>query len=82
VLATLWALKHYDIVDYLLTTYKEIFHLPEVLRALQLLDAARQIRAIEKKIARLEKQHTCKQRTINILKGQINDLKKEAAFGT
>jgi hypothetical protein len=80
-LATLWCLKYYDVADYLLATYKEVFALPEVLRALQLLDSGRRIRAIEKKIARLETQNTVKGHKINILKGQINDLKKEASIG-
>jgi hypothetical protein len=81
-LATLWCLKYYDVADYLLATYKEVFALPEVLRALQLLDSGRRIRAIEKKIARLETQNTVKGHKINILKGQINDLKKEASIGS
>jgi hypothetical protein len=82
VLASLWALKQHDVVDYVLRTYKEMFALPEVLRALQLLDTQRRIRAMEKKVTRLEKQGTIKPRKLNILKGQINDLKKEVGVGS
>jgi hypothetical protein len=40
-------------------------------------DGPRRLRALEKKIARLEKQATAKPKTLGLLRAKINDLKKD-----
>eukprot|EP00005_Dracoamoeba_jomungandri_P006866 CAMPEP_0174266390 /NCGR_PEP_ID=MMETSP0439-20130205/30014_1 /TAXON_ID=0 /ORGANISM="Stereomyxa ramosa, Strain Chinc5" /LENGTH=505 /DNA_ID=CAMNT_0015353317 /DNA_START=29 /DNA_END=1546 /DNA_ORIENTATION=+ len=55
--------------------------LPEVLRALELLDSGRKIRVLEKKLKRYEYEGTAKTRTIGKVKAAINDLKQEEASG-
>ena len=48
-----WAKNDYELADALLNNRKE-FGLPEVLKALQLLDSGRQVRVLEKKLKRLQ----------------------------
>jgi len=56
VLVCCWHYHHNKFADYLLQRFDSLFQLPEVLKALQLLDAGRKIRTLEKKLARLEAQ--------------------------
>lgn len=76
-LATCWSKQWYKIVDKILTEYKIQFSLVEVLRGLELLDAKRRVRALQKRVARLEKQGTAKRTKLNTLKAQENDLSRE-----
>jgi uncharacterized membrane protein YciS (DUF1049 family) len=55
VLASAWA-RHDKQLSTLLLSLEDTFALPAVLGALNLLDAARKVRSVEKKIDRLEKQ--------------------------
>ncbi len=60
----------------------QVFTLPCILKALELLDAGRKKREIEKKINRLEKQGTAKKRKINHIKAQIHELEREEHIGS
>jgi hypothetical protein len=81
ILAVLWAYHYWKLADYLLNRFENLFQLPEVLRALQLLDSGRRIRALEKKLARLEAQGCKKKRKMGQMRSQIHDLKTEASIG-
>eukprot|EP01115_Flamella_aegyptia_P006852 TRINITY_DN28445_c0_g1_i1.p1 TRINITY_DN28445_c0_g1~~TRINITY_DN28445_c0_g1_i1.p1 ORF type:complete len:538 (+),score=208.64 TRINITY_DN28445_c0_g1_i1:209-1822(+) len=81
VLAAAWARKDKPLAVYLLGL-EEVFGLPAVLGALNLLDAGRKIRSVEKKVSRLEKQGTVKAKKMGQLKSTINDLKREAHIGS
>ncbi|KAL6056360.1 Ubox domain containing protein [Balamuthia mandrillaris] len=76
VLAAAWAAHEWELAEFLLS-FEQHYALPEVLKAVKILDAPRKLRALEKRIARLEKQGTAKARTIGVIKAQINDLKKD-----
>eukprot|EP01124_Arcella_intermedia_P010569 TRINITY_DN17089_c0_g1_i2.p1 TRINITY_DN17089_c0_g1~~TRINITY_DN17089_c0_g1_i2.p1 ORF type:complete len:623 (+),score=161.36 TRINITY_DN17089_c0_g1_i2:41-1870(+) len=52
ILASAWSLKKFDLCEHLLDNFIELFGLPEVLRALQLMDVPRRKRALT---VRLEK---------------------------
>jgi hypothetical protein len=81
-LAALWARRDYELADYLLNKHEEQFGLPQVLAALQLLDAGRKVREVEKRIHRLQAQGTVKGRRLGQLKASINDLTREAHIGS
>lgn len=80
ILAVCWALKHNVLADYLLKEWKELFGLPDVLRALQLMDAGRKVRAYERRIDRLQKQGGS-QKKINQVRGLITDVSREVVNG-
>jgi hypothetical protein len=82
ILASCWARKEHALPEYLLKQKEDLINLPHVLGALNLLDAGRKVRAIEKKIARLQKQGTVKPKKLGQLKSTINDLKREAHIGS
>ena len=50
ILAALWARKKYTVAEYLLARPNYVFGLPEVLRAIKLLDLPRRIRQFVKKV--------------------------------
>lgn len=96
ILASAWARKDKHLASFLLSK-EEVFGLPAVLGALNLLDAERKTRSIEKKISRLEKQveyrmfnfeiwwshqGTVKAKKLGQLKSTLNDLKREAHIGS
>jgi len=59
------------------------FGLPEVLRALKLLDSRRELRALEKKLQRMEHENTAKPPTVGKIKWKINHLKTDdVQFGS
>jgi len=55
---------------------------PEVLRALKLLDANRRLRSQEKRLAKLTAQATAKPPTLGKIRAEINDLKLEETTGS
>jgi hypothetical protein len=77
VLACLWAAGQFETAEHLLNRHSATFSLPEILRGLQILDARRQLRAITKKLLRLEKQGCKNRKKMGMLRGQCNDLKAE-----
>eukprot|EP00027_Filamoeba_sp_ATCC50430_P010702 CAMPEP_0168550998 /NCGR_PEP_ID=MMETSP0413-20121227/5936_1 /TAXON_ID=136452 /ORGANISM="Filamoeba nolandi, Strain NC-AS-23-1" /LENGTH=724 /DNA_ID=CAMNT_0008581491 /DNA_START=70 /DNA_END=2241 /DNA_ORIENTATION=- len=80
ILASAWARKDQNLAQYLLGK-EDLFALPHILGAVALLDSGRKVRALEKKVARLEKQNAKPKKTAQ-LKAQINDLKREALLGS
>jgi hypothetical protein len=80
VLAAAWARRDKHLSKFLMSK-DELFALPQVLSAINLLDAGRKKRAIEKKIARIDAQKTAKAKTVGNLKSVINDLNREAHIG-
>lgn len=81
ILAVLWAFHYWKLTDYLLERFEHLFQLPEVLRGLQLLDSGRRIRALEKRLARLEANKCTKKRKMGQMRSQIHDLKAEPSVG-
>jgi len=58
------------------------FGLTEVLKAINLLDANRKIRVLEKRLALLQRQQKVKPRTLGRVQSSINDLKREPVQGS
>eukprot|EP01116_Phalansterium_solitarium_P018264 TRINITY_DN4788_c0_g1_i3.p1 TRINITY_DN4788_c0_g1~~TRINITY_DN4788_c0_g1_i3.p1 ORF type:complete len:610 (-),score=284.50 TRINITY_DN4788_c0_g1_i3:264-2093(-) len=81
VLASCWARSDTKLANHLLAQ-EDTFGLAQVLAALNLLDAGRKVRAIEKRVARLERQGTVKTKRLNAVKNSINDLQREAKIGS
>lgn len=75
-LAGCWAAHCWRLAEWLLT-HEQHYQLPEVLKAVKILDAPRKLRGLEKRLARLEKQGTAKAKTIGLVRAAINDLKKD-----
>eukprot|EP01099_Mayorella_cantabrigiensis_P003834 TRINITY_DN287_c0_g4_i1.p1 TRINITY_DN287_c0_g4~~TRINITY_DN287_c0_g4_i1.p1 ORF type:complete len:752 (+),score=166.70 TRINITY_DN287_c0_g4_i1:194-2257(+) len=75
-LAAAWARKDWELSDIFLSK-EEWFSMPEVLKALKILDAPRRRKALEKRIERLQKQGTAKPKTIGQLRSKINDIRAE-----
>eukprot|EP00026_Physarum_polycephalum_P000342 Phypoly_transcript_00342.p2 GENE.Phypoly_transcript_00342~~Phypoly_transcript_00342.p2 ORF type:complete len:719 (+),score=127.38 Phypoly_transcript_00342:2610-4766(+) len=80
-LAAAWARHDYVLANYLLEQ-DENFNLPQVLGALNLLDAGRKVRALQNKIKKLEAQGLAKPKTYGRLRALINDLSREAHIGS
>jgi len=81
VLAACWARKDHELSQYCLSKIEQ-FGLPEILKAVNLLDAGRKKRALEKRLARLDKQGTAKNKTKGVIRSTINDLSREANIGS
>jgi len=81
IMAAAWSRTDRALPAYLMKK-EELFGLPQILGALNLLDAGRKVRAIEKKLARLEKQGSVKPKKVGQLKSTINDLKREVHLGS
>jgi len=79
-LCAAWARRDRDLSDYLLSL-EDVFQFPEVLRAIKVLDAPRRVRALEKKLQRLQAQGTAKTRTIGRVRNRINDARQECFDG-
>ncbi len=59
----------------LLTQHSREFGMGELMKAVNMLDAPRRVRALEKKMARLEQQATTKAETKKKVKQQLHDVK-------
>lgn len=86
-LAALWAHKRYKLADYFLSPQSNRgagygFGLTEVLKAVNLLDSARKIRVLEKRLALLHLQPKVRPRTQGKVTAAINDLKREPVTGS
>ena len=80
VLAAAWARSDVVLVDHLLAQ-KDSFGLPEVLRAVKVLDAPRRVRALERRLQRLVDSGKAKSRTLTATRAAIHDLAKECEEG-
>jgi hypothetical protein len=81
VLACLWSLKHWEVASLLISKFESQFGLPEVLRALQIMDAGRESRALTKKLERLKSQNCKQNKKMGMIKSRIHDLTKETTPG-
>jgi hypothetical protein len=82
ILAVLWCNQYHKIAQYLLQEFDTIFQLPEVLRALQLLDSGRRARAAEKRLVRLNNDGCKKKKKLGVLKSIIKESKNEPSPGS
>jgi len=86
-LAALWSRKSFKVADYLLSPSSNNgagygFGLPEVLKAVNLLDSARKIRVLEKRMNLLHRQAKVRQRTLGKVNSTMNDLRREPVQGS
>eukprot|EP01099_Mayorella_cantabrigiensis_P003827 TRINITY_DN287_c0_g1_i1.p1 TRINITY_DN287_c0_g1~~TRINITY_DN287_c0_g1_i1.p1 ORF type:complete len:548 (+),score=92.80 TRINITY_DN287_c0_g1_i1:208-1851(+) len=75
-LAAAWARKDYKLANIFLNK-EDWFVLPEVLKALKILDAPRRRKALEKKIAKLQARGKVKPKVIFQLRSKINEIRSE-----
>eukprot|EP00742_Colponemidia_sp_Colp-10_P002000 GILJ01002135.1.p1 GENE.GILJ01002135.1~~GILJ01002135.1.p1 ORF type:complete len:641 (-),score=94.64 GILJ01002135.1:147-2000(-) len=80
VYAALWHCKKIDLLDRL-QALPGVFTVVEILKAVKLLDSGRQIRALQKKLARLEL-NGARSKTLGKVRAQINDTSVELSEGT
>ena len=71
--------KSYDLVDYLLTRPHYMFGLPEVLKALKLLDLPRKIKQFNAKIRKLEESGHASAKTLRSIRTKFEVLSREYA---
>jgi len=82
-LAALWANKKYTVAEHLLDSKAGFgFGLTEVLKAVNLLDSGRKIRALERRLELLQKLPKVKARTKGKVTAAVNDLKREPIIGS
>lgn len=81
VLAAAFARKDVALYQHLLSL-RELFGLPEVLKALTILDSSRRKRALEKRLVRLEQQGVTSARKLGALRSKINDLSQDENIGS
>eukprot|EP01089_Gocevia_fonbrunei_P001082 TRINITY_DN11032_c0_g1_i1.p1 TRINITY_DN11032_c0_g1~~TRINITY_DN11032_c0_g1_i1.p1 ORF type:complete len:530 (-),score=118.10 TRINITY_DN11032_c0_g1_i1:20-1609(-) len=86
ILAAAWARKDTELAKLLIDRGTDArsnkFGVPEVLRAVKLLDSNRRLRHLEKRLARLTAQGTAKPPTLGKIRAEINDLKLEDVQGS
>jgi hypothetical protein len=75
-LAAAWARRDHALADHLLA--QKGWGLPDVVKALQLLDTGRAVRALSRRIARLQEQGRVSKRRLGQLRSALNDLQREA----
>jgi hypothetical protein len=80
ILAAYWARRDFEVAHFLMD--QEAWSIPELVKALNILDAGRQIRALETRITRLETQGTASAATLGQLRSTIQDLQKEPLIGS
>ncbi|KAH3760854.1 Serine/arginine repetitive matrix protein 2 [Pelomyxa schiedti] len=82
ILASAWARKDYTLADYLLSK-EEIFQLPQVLGALNLLDAGRKVKQLRNKLADLQmRKSATKALRISQIRARITELDREIHIGS
>lgn len=79
ILAAAWARGDRNLPNRLLLEHADVFQLPHILEALQLLDSARQVRALEKRLRRLEA-HNAQRAAAK--QAQIDEFRRRAREGT
>lgn len=79
ILAAAWAHGKNELAKYLLARPNYAFGLPEVLRAVKLLDLPRRIRQFETKLHRLEHEEGAKARTVRTIRLKMADVAREYA---
>ena len=81
VIAAAWARHDYQLVDFLTTKYDELFQLPQVLAALELLDARRQSAALRRKLESYSPRAQNSART-GALRDRLAELAREEHIGS
>lgn len=81
ILAAAWARRDYALAKHCLYLKGDVFGLPEVLKAVRILDAPRRMRALEKKLQRLQAQGTAKAKTLGAIRSKLNDLRRDTPEG-
>lgn len=79
-LAAAWARRDHELANALLA--RPQWNVAAVVKALQLLDAGRQARALRKRIARLEAEGRARPSTLGSLRSRLNDLEREGSVGS
>lgn len=79
-LAAAWARRDDDLSRHLLD--HPLWTLTEVVRAVQLLDAGRQARALQRRIDRLVKEGRARPRRLGALRSRVLDLQREGVIGS
>ena len=80
VLAAAWSLRDHELAEALLA--RPAWGVAAVVKALALLDAGRQARALRRRIAALEETGSATARTLGKLRSQANDLEREGSVGS
>jgi hypothetical protein len=80
VLAAAWARRDHELAESLLA--RPLWNLPCVVKALQMLDAGRQARALRRRLARLENDGRTRPARISLLRMRLNDLEREGHVGS
>lgn len=80
VLAAAWARRDHELANALLA--RPPWTIAAVVKALQLLDAGRQARALAKRIARLEADGRTRASVLGALRSRLHDLEREGAVGS
>jgi len=73
----LWGNKKYAEVDLLLDKFKEQFGIPEIHRAVQILDSPRKCKTLTNKLAALQQRPKPPATAISNLRSQISDIKRD-----
>lgn len=79
-LASAWARRDHELARYLLD--EDRCGLGEVVKALQLLDSGRQARALERRLAQLERDGKTRKRRLGALRSALHDLQREGHVGS
>ena len=82
VLAAAWARHDYALVDTLTTAHAELFQLPQVLAALEMLDARRQAAAVQRRLDRLAAAGCTDGPRVGALRGRLTELAREEHIGS
>ncbi len=79
ILAVVLAKKEYETAEYLLARNNYMFGLPEVLRAVKLLDMPRKIKQFNKKIQRMEENGHASAKTLRSIRARLTELARDYA---
>lgn len=79
ILASVWARKKYDVASYLLSRPNYMFGLPEVLRAVKMLDMPRRIKQFTRKIQLLEEKGEATAKTLRVMRARVQELARDFA---
>jgi len=82
IIAAAWARHDFNLVDVITKKYDEIFQLPQILGALEMIDARRQIAAIQKKLDKYAAEGCKNPAKIGPLRSRLTELSREEPIGS
>jgi len=82
IIAAAWARHDFRFVDVITEKYSELFQLPQILGALELLDARRQTAAIQKKLDKYAAEGCTKAAKLGPLRARLVELAREEHIGS